>query len=55
MKVIIPRKDVECKNLKVENTKKFYGNISTTFAGCYLIENINNKNICIVFDRGLAY
>ena len=29
--------------------------VSTTFAGCYTMENIGKKQFCFVFDRGMEY
>lgn len=55
MQVILSqKKDTENKtSLVLEKPKSLQ--ISTTFAGCYLFENIGKKQLCFVFDRGVEY
>jgi hypothetical protein len=55
MQVILsPKKDTQNHtNLVFEKAKTLQ--VSTTFAGCYLFENIGKKQFCFVFDRGMEY
>jgi hypothetical protein len=40
---------------EVPKDKTNVSNTSTTFAGCYSVHKIQEKQICLVFDRGFVY
>lgn len=55
MRITVAKKEtIVFPTLSVQSKKNTY-HTSTTFSGCYMIEKINNTNMCFIFDRGMAY
>lgn len=55
MQVTISERPTEVKGLKYSTSKPQSTAISTTFSGCYTMQQIGKKQLCFVFDRGVEY
>lgn len=53
MELIVTTKKQIKNHYFTQSIKQQQPSISTTFSGCYLMENIGKKQFCFVFDRGL--